>query len=91
MVAVIFEATMSRDQVEQLVEVMREARPTRPEGVVTAALLVEGEAVQLVAFWQDRDTLDRYLATVEVPRGAELMRRVGVDPTWRIVDAYELG
>jgi len=91
MVAVIFEATMSREQVTRLAELMREARPTRPAGVVTAALLVEGDAVQLVAFWQDRDTLDRYLATVEVPRGVELMRKAGVDPAWRIVDAYELG
>jgi len=91
MVAAIFEATMSRSQVERLAELMREALPTRPEGVVTAALLVEGEAVRLIAFWRDRDTLDRYLATVDVPRGVELMRKAGVEPEWRIVDVMELG
>jgi hypothetical protein len=91
MVAALFEATMSRGQVEQLAELMREARPTRPEGVVTAALLVEGEAVQLVAFWRDRETLDAYLATVDVPRGVELIRKVGCEPEWRIVEAMELG
>ena len=91
MVAALFEAKMSRGQAEQLAELMREARPTRPEGVVTAALLVEGEAVQLVAFWRDRETLDAYLATVDVPRGVELMRKVGCEPEWRIVDVKELG
>jgi quinol monooxygenase YgiN len=91
MVAAIFEATMSREQVEQLAELMHEARPTRPEGIVTAALLVEGEAVQLVAFWRDRETFDAYLATVDVPRGVELMRKAGVEPEWRIVEAMELG
>ena len=91
MVAAVFEAAMSRGQVEQLAELMREARPTRPEGVVTAALLVEGEAVQLIAFWRDRETLDAYLATVDVPRGVELMRKVGCEPDWRIVETLELG
>lgn len=90
-VAAIFAATMSRGQVEQLAESMRKALPTRPEGVVTAALLVEGEAVQLIAFWRDRKTFDTYLATVDVPRGVELMRGVGVEPEWRVVDVMELG
>jgi quinol monooxygenase YgiN len=90
-VAAIFEATMSPGQVEQLAASMRKALPTRPEGVVTAALLVEGEAIQLIAFWRDRETFDAYLATVEVPRGVELMRGVGVEPEWRVVDVMELG
>jgi hypothetical protein len=91
MVAAIFEAAMSRAQADELAELMRVARPTRPEGVLTAALLVEGESVQLVAYWRDRETLDAYLATVEVPRGVELMRKVGVEPEWRVVEALELG
>ena len=82
---------MSPGQVEQLAELMREARPTRPEGVVAAALLVEGGVARLIAFWRDRDTLDAYLATVDVPRGVELMRKVGCEPEWRIVEALELG
>ena len=40
MVAAVFEAKLSREQAEQLAELMREARPTRPEGVLTAILLV---------------------------------------------------
>jgi Tfp pilus assembly protein PilN len=90
-VAAIFEATMSREQADRLAELMTEARPTRPEGVVTAALQVEGDAVQLVAYWRDRETLDAYLATVDVPRGVELMRKVGCEPDWRVVDVLELG
>jgi hypothetical protein len=90
MVAAVFDATMSREQAEQLAELMREARPTRPEGVVTAALHVEGEAVQLIAYWRDRATFDAYLETVDVPRGVELMRKVGVEPDWRVVDVLEL-
>ena len=91
MVAAIFEASMSREQAERLAELMQEARPTRPGGVLTAALLVEGEAVQLIAFWKDRGAFDRYLSTVDAPRGTELMRKVGVEPELRIVDVLELG
>jgi hypothetical protein len=90
-VAAIFEATMSREQAERLAELMAEARPTRPEGVLTAALQVEGDAVQLVAYWRDRESFDTYLAKVDVPRGVELMRKVGCEPEWRVVDVLELG
>jgi len=82
---------MSGEQAERLAELMTQARPTRPDGVVTAALHREGEAVQLVAYWRDRETLDAYLATTDVPRGVELMRKVGVEPRWRVVEVLELG
>ena len=82
---------MSRRQAEQLAGLMEAARPTRPEGVVTAALLVDGDLVRLVAIWRDRATLDDYLATAPVPRGTELMRKVGVEPEFRIADVLELG
>jgi hypothetical protein len=90
-VAAVFEAQMSREQADRLAELMREARPTRPAGVLTAALLVEGDRVQLVAFWHDRETLERYLAENPVPRGTELMRKVGVEPELRIVEVLDLG
>jgi hypothetical protein len=91
MVAAIFEARMSREQAGRLAVLMQQGRPTRPEGVLTAALLVDDDLVRLVAFWRDRETLDRYLAAAEVPRGTELMRKVGVEPELRIVDVLELG
>jgi quinol monooxygenase YgiN len=90
-VAAIFEARMSREQAEQLAKLMQEHRPTRPEGVLTAALLVDGEDVKLVAIWRDRETLETYLASGAVPRGTELMRKVGVEPEMRVVDVLELG
>jgi hypothetical protein len=70
---------------------MQDHRPTRPEGVLTAALLVDGENVQLVAVWRDHETLETYLATGAVPRGTELIRKVGVEPELRVVDVLELG
>ena len=91
MVAAVFEARMSREQSDRLAEPMREGKATRPAGVVTAALLVDGEVVRLIAFWADRETLDRYLAVAQVPRGTELMRKVGVEPTLTIVEVPELG
>jgi hypothetical protein len=91
MIAVIFEAAMTREQAEQLAELMREGRSTRPPDVVSAALLLEGGLAQLIAFWPDRATFDRYLETAEVPRGTELMRKVGVEPEVRVVDVLELG
>ncbi len=91
MVAAIFEARMEREQAERLAALMQEGRATRPEGVLTAALLVDGDLVRLVAFWRDRDMLDRYLATAPVPRGTELMRKVGVEPQVKIVEVLELG
>jgi hypothetical protein len=91
MVAAIFEARMGREQAERLAELMREGRATRPGAVLTAGLLVDGDLVRLVAFWSDRDTLERYLSEVPVPRGTELMRKVGVEPEVRIVDVLELG
>ena len=91
MAAAIFEAKMSREQAEQLAGLMEEHRPTRPEGVVTAALLVDGEDVRLVAVWRDRETLQEYLDSGAVPRGTELMRKVGVEPELRIVDVLDFG
>ena len=82
---------MSREQAEQLARLMEEGRATRPAGVVTAALLVDGDLVRLVAVWRDRETLESYLASTDVPRGVELMRKVGAEPELRIVDVLDLG
>jgi quinol monooxygenase YgiN len=91
MVAAVFEARMGREQAKRLAELMHEGRATRPAGVVTAALLVDDDLVRLIAFWNDRATLDAYLTTAPVPRGTELMRKVGVEPELRIVEVLELG
>jgi hypothetical protein len=91
MVAAVVEAHMGRKQAGRLALLMQEGRSSRPDGVVTAALLVDGDLVRLVAFWRDRETLERYLAEAQVPRGTELMRKVGAEPELAIVDVLELG
>ena len=87
----IFAAKMSREQAEQLAALMEAGRATRPAGVETASLLYEDGVGRLIAFWKDRETLEGYLATADVPRGTELMRKVGVEPTVRVVDVLDLG
>ncbi len=89
MAAAIFEARISRAQAERLAEVIREAKPRRPDGVLEVRLYVEGDVATLVSLWRDRDTLETYLAEVDVPRGTELMREVGAEPSVRIADVFE--
>jgi quinol monooxygenase YgiN len=89
MVAAVFEAELDSGQAAALARLMDEGRPTRPEGVLTATLLYDGSRARLVAVWKSRDALERYLATADVPRGAELMRKVGAEPTMSVVDVLE--
>jgi hypothetical protein len=91
MAAVVLEAELSRDQSDRLARLMDEGKATRPPGVAAAALLYENGVATLVACWADRAVLDDYLATTRVPRGVELMRQVGAEPSLRIVELLELG
>jgi hypothetical protein len=86
-----FEADMSAEQAAQLASLMEEGRPTRPEGVVTALLEFANGRGRLLAAWRDAETLDRYLAEAEVPRGVELMRKIGLEPEIRRFDVLDLG
>jgi hypothetical protein len=87
-IAAIFEAQLTEEQAHRLVELMRETRPSRPEGVLNVSLLYERGEAQIVAIWRDRDDLERYLAS-STPRAKELMRRVGAEPTVRLVPVLE--
>jgi hypothetical protein len=89
MAAAIFEAPLDAAQAAALARLMDEGRASRPSGVVTATLLYDGAVARLVAVWDSRDALDAYLATTDVPRGRELMLKVGADPTMTIVDVLE--
>jgi len=86
-----FEAPMTRDQALELATLMEEALPTRPAGVLQASLEFDAGHGRLVAVWTDRDTLDRYLAEAPVPRGTELMRKVGLEPDVKRFDVLQLG
>jgi hypothetical protein len=70
---------------------MEEGRPTRPDGVVTALLEYRDGHGRLLAVWRDRSTLDRYLEETDVPRGVELMRKVGLEPVVSTFDVLDLG
>jgi len=89
MAAAVFEAPLTGEQAGDLARLMDEGRPTRPAGVVTATLLYDGVVGRLVAVWGSREALEAYLATTDVPRGRELMLKVGADPTMTIVDVLE--
>jgi hypothetical protein len=91
MAAAVFEAALSREQAADLARLMDEGRSTRPAGVVAATLLYDGTVGRLVAVWESRDALDRYLASTDVPRGRELMRTVGAEPSMTVVDVLEHG
>ncbi len=91
MAAVVLEAELSRDQAARLAMLMEEGKATRPDGVVTAALLYENGIGTLVACWASREVLDGYLEATDVPRGVELMRKVGAEPSLRVVELLELG
>lgn len=87
--AAIFEAELTAEQAAHLARLMDEGRPTRPEGVETATLLYDGTTARLVAVWRSRLDLERYLAEADVPRGRELLRKAGAEPTMVIVDVLE--
>ena len=89
MAAALFEAELDAAQAAGVARLTDEHRPTRPDGVVTAMLLYDGAVATLVAVWRSRDELEQYLATTDVPRGRELMRKVGVEPSNRVVDVLE--
>ncbi len=82
---------MTAEQARELARLMEEARPTRPGGVETALLEHDGGRGRLVAVWKDAETLDRYLAEAPVPRGTELMRKIGLEPEVRRFDILEIG
>jgi transcription elongation GreA/GreB family factor len=82
---------MNREQADRLARLMADARPTRPAGVLTASLEYRAGRARLVAIWRDEETLARYLAAAPVPRGTELMRKVGVEPTVTRFEILELG
>ena len=82
---------MTAEQARELARLMEDARPTRPGGVETALLEYDGDRGRLVAVWRDAETLDRYLAEAPVPRGTELMRKIGLEPEVRRFDVLEIG
>ncbi|MER3409098.1 MAG: hypothetical protein C4305_01105 [Thermoleophilia bacterium] len=89
--AAVFEARMTREQARRLAGLMQEGRASGRAGILASSFLYQDGVSRVIDYWRDRDTLDRYLATAEAPRGSELMRQVGAEPKLRIVEVLELG
>jgi hypothetical protein len=87
--AAIFEARMTREQALEVAELIRDATPRRPRGVLEVRLYLDGDVGRLVSLWESRETLEGYLAEAEVPRGTELMRAAGLEPKVWIVEVFE--
>jgi hypothetical protein len=90
-VGISFEADMTAEQADELARLMEEGRATRPERRRHRAARARRRHGRLIAVWRDRETLDRYLAEADVPRGTELMRKVGLEPEVRRFDVLDLG
>jgi hypothetical protein len=87
--AITFVAAMTTEQADALARLMEEGLSTRPDGVLAAMLAWEDGVGTLTAVWRDRETLDHYLSVAAVPRGTELMRRLGLEPEVRTFDLLE--
>jgi hypothetical protein len=90
-IAVVQEARLAPEQRDNLMRVFRSNRVRRPKAVVARLLWCEGEIVHLIALWESRDALDRYLATVEVPPVTEMLATLGAQASPRIVEVAEYG
>jgi hypothetical protein len=88
---IAFEAEMSREQADRLAQLMADGLSTRPEGVLSALLEYHDGRARLVAIWRDENTLTRYLAEAPIPRGTELMRKIGIEPAVTRFEILEFG
>ena len=86
-----FEAEMTRDQADRLARLMAEGRPTRPAGVLSATLKYpRGPGATRRRLARPRYARPLPLGA-PVPRGTELMRKIGLEPEVETFDVLELG
>jgi hypothetical protein len=90
-IAVVHELRLTPQQRDKLVRVLRSNRGRRPKALVARLLWCEGEMVHLIALWESRDALDRYLATADVPPVMEMLATLGAQAPPRIVEVAEYG
>jgi quinol monooxygenase YgiN len=89
-IAVIHHVRLAPAQRDTLVRLLRSSRAERPTAIVARLLWCEGETVHLIALWESRDALDRYLATAELPTVTEMLATLGAQAP-RIVELAEYG
>jgi quinol monooxygenase YgiN len=89
-IAVVHEVRLAPAQTDALVRLLRSSRGERPTAIVARLLWCEGETLHLIALWEGRDALDRYLATAELPAVTEMLATLGAQAP-RIVELAEYG
>jgi hypothetical protein len=89
MIAVVHEVRLAAEQRDKLMRLLRSCRADRPGAVVARLLWWEGDMAHLIALWESRDALDRYLATAEVPPATEMLATLGAQAPPRIVEVAE--
>jgi hypothetical protein len=90
-IAVVHELRLEEDQRRELVDLLRSSRDRRPKAIIARLLWCEGKMVHLLALWESRDALDRYLATTEAPPVTEMHTLLGAEVLPRIVEVGEYG
>jgi hypothetical protein len=91
MIAVVHDLWLEQAQLRSLARLLGDDRENRPRAVRAHLLWHDGDQAQLIALWENRDALDRYLAAAEVfPVSERLSSLLRQTTTPRIVeiDAY---
>jgi quinol monooxygenase YgiN len=88
-IAVVHQMRLAPAQKDTLVRLVRSSRAERPIAIVARLLWCEAETVHLIALWESRDALDRYLATAELPAVTEMLATLGAQA--RIVEVADYG
>jgi quinol monooxygenase YgiN len=88
-IAVVHQMRLAPAQKDTLVRLVRSSRAERPIAIVARLLWCEAETVHLIALWESRDALDRYLATAELPAVTEMLATLGTQA--RIVEVADYG
>ena len=91
MIAVVHEVRLAPAQQDALVRLLRSSHGERPAAIVARLVWCEGETVHLIALWESRDALDRYLENAEAPAVTEMLAMLGAQAPPRIVEGAEYG
>ena len=90
MIAVVHEVRLTPAQKDALGRWFRSSHGERPSAIVARLVWCEGETVHLIALWESRDALDRYLASAELPAVTEMLTTLGAQAP-RIVEVADYG
>jgi hypothetical protein len=90
-IAVVHEVRLAPAQQDALVRLLRSSRGERPTAIVARLAWCEGETVHLIALWESRDALDRYLESAGVPALTKMSAMLGAQAPPRIVEGAEYG